>query len=152
MADFGCHTGWFCRAFARMGWRTLGVDRSPEWLEAATELNDLLEDDTTAILPRYALIDVLEVFSIYPDMKCDVALCLSVAMYLFKEPEKGWAFFRKVSDYAQVMFLDFGGMYLDQVPFNEEEIGELMIEKTNFQSWRKIGTSNLGRSLFMFTR
>lgn len=155
MADFGCHTGWFCRAFARMGWRTLGVDRSPEWLEVASMLNELLEEDSTVLLPRYKLADVLEVFSTYPAYtlaKCDVALCLSIAMYLFEDPERGWAFFRNVSNYAQIMFLDFGGMYLNRVPFNEHEIGELMIEKTDFQSWRKIGTSDLGRSLFMFTR
>lgn len=152
MIDFGCHTGWFCRAFARRGWLTVGIDRSPEWLEAASLLNGLVDGEKPK--PRYIIGDALSVFdlNVKREQACDVALCLSVAMYLFQDPERGWAFFKHVSETTQTMFFDFGGMYLNRVPFNEHEIGELMIEKTDFQSWRKIGTSNLGRALFMFTR
>jgi SAM-dependent methyltransferase len=150
MVDFGCHTGWFCRAFSRLGWLTVGFDRSPEWLEAASLLNELTEGPK----PRYILADVLSVFDLQTDREpvCDVALCLSVAMYLFEDPAKGWKFFKNVSESAQRMFFDFGGMYSARVPFNEEELPGLMLKHTAFQSWRKIGASNLERSLFLFER
>jgi len=150
MIDFGCHTGWFCRAFSRLGWLTVGFDRSPEWLEAASLLNELAGEPK----PRYINADVLSIFDLDTDREpvCDVALCLSVAMYLFENPAKGWEFFKRISETTHTMFFDFGGMYSDRVPFNEESLPALMLEYTDFQSWRKIGTSNLGRSLFIFIR
>lgn len=149
MVDFGCNTGWFCREFSRWDWRTIGIDRSPEWLEAAQLLNEELAGK---LQPAYIQEDVLKVFETEGIPACNVALCLSVAMYLFDDPAKGWEFFNLVSLAAQIMFFDFGGMYADKVPFTEDEIGELMIANTGFQSWRKLGASINGRSLFVFTR
>lgn len=150
MVDYGCHTGWFCRAFSKIGWKTVGIDRSPEWLEAASLLNELANDPQ----PRYILDDVLTVFDLEekPEQACDVALCLSVAMYLFAAPERGWKFFKHVSETTQFMFVDFGGMYSNRLPFNEETFPGLMLQHTVFPSWRKLGTSKQGRTLFLFEK
>lgn len=147
LLDLGCHTGWFCRAFARLGWRTVGIDRSEEWLFTARVLNDLVEG--VPHQPYYIQAD-LDRPPCLP--QAEVALCLSVAMYLF-ERGHGWEFLDKVSRAAPVMFLDFGGMYAHHLPFTEENAIEAILARTEYTRGKLLGHSDFeDRPLFMFTR
>lgn len=137
--DVGCHTGWFCRQFARRGWRAIGVDTSAEWLSVARWLNE-----ETGLTPEYVLGDVR-------DMKLprvDVALCLSVAMYWFA-PGDGFAVLDKISRAAPVMFMDYGGMYARRLP---EGLPDLIVERTGYTRYTLLGETALEqRPFYMFT-
>lgn len=136
MLDIGCHTGWFCRAFTRLGIETIGVDRSPEWSAAAIELHPE---------GRYLTADVAEIQL----PKVDVALCLSVAMYFDADL---WPILRKISEAAPKMFFDFGGMYAGNLPFGESDAIEAVTANTAYTEGRLLGRSAIHRPLFMFTR
>ena len=136
LLDVGCHTGWFCRSFSRMGVKTIGIDRSPEWLAAAIELHP--EGDY-----RSGDVADLELPSV------DAVLCLSVAMYFGDNSE---SIFWKMSHAARKMVLDFGGQYASSMPFGESDAVEWMLKHTVFTSGVAIGRSAIHRPLFLFTR
>lgn len=150
MVDLGCHTGWFCRAFARLGWDVIGIDRSEAWIYAARVCNALLDEAAPVRPPFYTHSD-LETAHI---PKSDVALCLSVAMYLFEgSREDGWHFLQKVSRQCKAMFLDFGGMYAHHLPFTEADAIEQIVKVTYYTDGKLIGHSHFeNRPMFMFTR
>jgi SAM-dependent methyltransferase len=141
--DFGCHTGWFCRQFSRLGWEAMGIERSADLVEIARSMEEFAGERK----PSYFVGDLLKL----PLPPCDVALCLSVAMYLFDDRAKGWEFFDRVSRSATIMFLDFGGMYSNRLPFNESSVGNEMCARTQFVDFRKIGNTLFeNRPLFIF--
>lgn len=145
MIDFGCHTGWFCRKFSKEGWRVWGLDRSVDWIETAKSLNQ----HAGKIPPSYYAFDFIE--SIFP--QCDVALCLSLAMYLFDDDKKGWSFFQSVSESSKIMFLDFGGQYAKRLPFDESTVIEQMVSQTHFTAGRLLGRTNFeSRPFYIFER
>lgn len=149
MVDIGCHTGWFCRAFSRLGIQTLGIDRSPEWLATAIALHP--EGHYIA-----GNVSEMEVFDGW-DMDsarhslhhADVALCLSVAMYF---DGNLWPNLRKISKAAPKMFFDFGGIYAGNLPFGESDAIEAVTANTAYTEGRLLGRSAIHRPLFMFTR
>ena len=140
MMDLGCHTGWFCREFKRAGWQTFGIERAPDWAELARTL-DPQGDYLTA-----------DVFTV-EFAECDVALCLSLAMYLFDDLERGWELFRRISQAAPLMFLDFGGMYANRLPFTESTVIEQMVGNTLYRDGLLLGrTAFEERPFFLFER
>lgn len=147
LVDLGCHTGWFCRAFARLGWEVLAIDRSPDWIETARSLNHLAPYEH---MPAYRVADLSG--GGFP--KSDVALCLSVAMYLFHESaEVGWTFLERVSRCAPLMFLDFGGMYAHHLPFDEATAIDQIVANTEYAEGRLLGHTQFeARPFFVFTR
>ena len=147
LVDLGCHTGWFCRAFSRLGWDAIGIDQSADWIEVAISLRTAWDFDR---LPAYRVANLRD--SGIP--KSDVALCLSMVMYLFQEGfYTGWTFLQRVSDAAPMMFLDFGGMYAKHLPFTEETAIEEIVRRTSYKEGRLLGHSQFeSRPLFLFTR
>ncbi len=134
--DVGCHTGWFCRALKRLHIGTIGIDRSPEWLAAARELDprgDYRLGDVAAMTLPHA----------------DAALCLSAVMYFGGEC---WPVLRKIADAAPSMFLDFGGDRAGLVPFDEASAVEAVLAETSYTSGELLGRSALDRPLFLFRR
>lgn len=150
LVDLGCHTGWFCRAFARRGWDVLGIDKSADWVEVARGLNTGSNAENIPWLPAYRVMDLQG--GGFP--KSDVALCLSVAMYLFQESaEVGWTFLQRVSRCAPLMFFDFGGMYAHHLPFNEATALEHIVANTDYSEGRLLGhTAFESRPFFVFNR
>lgn len=130
MLDLGCHTGWFCRAFAKLGWLAIGFDRSGPWLAVAEAMN---RDLSVSWRPSYQLANIET--SGFP--RADVALCLSSAMY-FEWPA-GWDLFDRVSRAAPILYLDFGGMYADRLPFTEADVIEQMIARTGYTAGAVLG-------------
>lgn len=144
--DVGCNTGWFCRKFASVGWLAIGIDRNEDWLQAAIDQNPKLTTDLQ--WPEYVRGDVLMMN--LPE--ADIALCLSVAMYLFDDPAKGWTFFDNLSRRVPIMFMDFGGMYAHRLPFTEETVIGEMKARTAYRSGRLLGRTNFEhRPFFLFT-
>ena len=140
--DVGCHTGWFCRQFARIGWQATGYDRSRDWLDTAIAMNEFTPEPK----PQYVHGNVMEMG--LPE--CDVALCLSVVMYLFDDYDAGWRFLDRLSQRAKMMFMDFGGMYADKLPFTEDNVCQIMAEKTHYKTCGLIGRTDFeNRPLFM---
>lgn len=145
MVDYGCHTGWFCREFSKAGWRTTGFDRAPDWIETAQSLNE----HAGRIKPKYCQANVLDMS--LPE--CEVALCLSLAMYLFDDVHAGWKFFNSVSLQSPIMFIDFGGQYANRLPFTEATVIEEMLKHTTYTLGRLLGhTAFESRPLFLFAR
>jgi hypothetical protein len=145
VVDYGAHTGWFCRQFSRGGWQALGIERSAFWLEIA----HAMQPWARAPKPWYSCRDILA----EAPLPCDVALCLSTAMYLFDDPAIGWRFFRNVSHTAPRLFLDFGGMYADRLPFTEATVVDAMTARTHYTRGRLLGYSDFGaRPMFLFER
>lgn len=144
--DVGCHTGWFCRAFARLGWSAFGVDRSAEWIEAARILNRIFATDPP---PSYFVADAIR-----RDLpSADVLLLLSTSMYMFDDGvEAGWRALRRFSGLAPIMFYDAGGMYEGRVPFRQEEAGDAICAGTRYVRHATLGTSAIGRRLMVFER
>lgn len=140
--DVGCHTGWFCRAFARMGWRATGIDRSADWISTAGKMNEILP--ISAPDPEYVVADVAK--TLLPES--DVALCLSVSMYLFQSD--GEKALHRISEVADLMFFDFGGMYVKNVPADESTIEEMIRGCTLYTESRKLGRSAIDRPLYLF--
>jgi len=128
-----------------LGWDALGIDQSQLFVDFAT-LG--MKPHNGVPEPRYVKANVLE-FDI-PNM--DVALVLSVAMYLFDEAEKGWAFFRRVSERAEMMFIDFGGMYANRLPFKETDVLDEMLSRTAFLQGILLGRTALDRPFFLFRK
>lgn len=139
--DFGCHTGWFCREFARAGWLAVGYDRDPFYLEVARDMND-------GLLPRpqYRQVEIesLEI------PRADVGLALSVLMYLF--PDSGWAFLKRVSQEIPTLFVDFGGSLASRLPFTEQEFPQALADHTVYKNCRLLGRTAFDRPFFVCTR
>lgn len=145
LLDLGCHTGWFCRAFARRGWFTVGVDRSPAWIEIAKWMNATCPEP----IPSYHVADVFTWEIPY----CDVALCLSLAMYVLDGSEAGWKFLRNVSEKAPIMFFDFGGQYGSRMPFSESDAMTTVCRHTTYQRAEFLGHTDFGsRPFYVFRR
>lgn len=145
MVDLGCHTGWFCRQFARLGWTTWGIDKSADHIEIAREM------DAWANIPKteYLVANLLETY-VQP---ADVVLCLSVSMYLFEDRDRGWNFFDELSQKCERMFMDFGGMYADRLPFDKLNVIDQMLDRTEFKSGQLLGNSGFEeRPLYVFQR
>lgn len=146
VVDLGCHTGWFCREFAAAGWRVYGIDRSEDWIKIARSQDRYLDPNA----PWYVTGDIFEL-PLPPSP--DVILCLSLAMYLFENLERGWALFHRISEAAPMMFMDFGGQYADRMPFNEATVVEQMLENTTYTSAQLLGHTDFeARPLFLFSR
>lgn len=149
LLDIGCHTGWFSRAFARRGWSVLGIDRSQDWLSMAKTLNALL--DASVVPPTYRCEDVQH-WPLWPSV--DVALCLSVAMYLFEDEARGWSTFLQLSRAANKMFMDIGGMYADRLPFDSTDTAEVIgevLDHTHYTHGQLLGYTDFeNRPLFYF--
>ena len=98
--DLGCHTGWFSRRLAGDGWIVTGIDRSAEWLAVAREMGG----PAWGSPPEYRQADLASCEL----PAADVALALSVAMYLFprEDDEVGWEFLDRLSLAAPVAFID----------------------------------------------
>lgn len=143
--DLGCHTGWFCREFSRYEWIALGIDKNPLAIEVAGELMRPWDGKPS---PKYQLGDLHEVDIPYGD----IALCLSLVMYLFPEgdPDQGWDVLRRVSVSAATMFLDCGGRYQHRAPFSPEDAGPAILERTWYSSFCLLGTTALDRPLYRF--
>ena len=141
--DVGCHTGWFCRRLSHEGWRAIGFEQSSDLVQIAESLNSF----SGPIKPFYFVKDILQDKIPF----CSVTLCLSIAMYLFDDVEAGWQAFDRISAASDVMFLDFGGMYSDRLPFDEFTVEDMMFERTEFSSSQKLGYTDFeSRPLFMF--
>lgn len=142
MIDAGCHTGFFCREFSNMGWRVIGFDKSEDWVGVARAMGEWDGDPK----PEYRVGNILEM-----DLPaCDVALCLSVAMYLFDVPDRGWSFFRQLAGKAKMTWLDFGGMYSNRLPFNEDDVCQKMKSMAGFRTCRMVGRTNFeSRPLYL---
>jgi hypothetical protein len=139
--DFGCHTGWFCRQFARAGWLATGYDRDPFYLEVARETHpDLLPR------PRSCHVE-LESLEI---PKADVGLALSVLMYLF--PDNGWPFLERVSQNIPTLFVDFGGAMAGSLPFDEESFPAKLLFNTQYQKVQLLGRAAFDRPFFVCTK
>jgi SAM-dependent methyltransferase len=144
MIDIGCHTGWFCREFVKRGWISVGYDKSLDYLAIAQG-----EDRKANVGIKYLLGDVRDMDMVV----ADVALCLSTAMYLFEPNERGWDYFRYLSEACPLMFMDFGGMYADKLPFNERTVAPMFQAFTEYQNCQLIGRSDFeSRPMFMLTR
>ena len=143
LLDLGCHTGWFCRAFARKGWFTVGVDRSAPWIEIARWMNE----DCPEPIPSYHVADVLDSEIPY----CDVALCLSLAMYVMDGSKAGWRFLRNVSAKAPIMFFDFGGQYAKRMCFSEADATAAVLRHTSYNHAKLLGRTDFeSRPLYAF--
>lgn len=147
VVDVGCHTGWFCREFARDGWCAVGIDRSNLWIEVANAMNSTL----TSNHPTYVCGSVQDV-----DLpQSDVLLFLSTVMYFFRdlEEQKAWKLIRKLSDSALIMFLDCGGQYAKHLPFYPDDAVAPILDNTNYERGIKIGKSDFEeRPIFAFYR
>ena len=145
MVDYGCHTGWMCRQFARNGWRAYGYDKSSEYLMVAEQMNG-----ETGLACDYFHRDILDN---QPVLHSHVSLCLSVAMYLFDNENDGWGFFHRASEASPLMFCDFGGMYSGRLPFGEANVVEMFLDKTTYTHGQLIGrTAFENRPFFKFWR
>lgn len=144
MVDFGCHTGWFCRQFALDGWKTTGVEKSEIHVEIARVV-----DEWAGVKTDYIVGNLLK----SPIPVADVALCLSVAMYLFDDVAAGWGFFNRVSESIPRMFIDWGGMYAKRLPFTRETIVGEMFRNTRYCIGIHLGDSGFeNRPLYLFER
>ena len=144
LLDLGCHTGWFCRAFSRHGWRVVGIDKDLLAIEIASELMRPWDGEPA---PEYRLENLAD--ASLPAV--DVALCLSLVMYLFPEP--GWELLDRVSRAAPIMFLDFGGQHAERCPFTATTIGDEILERTQYATWRQLGETALeNRPFYVFER
>jgi SAM-dependent methyltransferase len=145
--DLGCHTGWFCRQFSRIGWRTLGVDTKSLEIEIA---RDLMSPFNGPISPEYALGDIVD--AVLPP--ADVALCLSVVMYLFnpqfgKTQRQAWGALQKISEVSPRMFLDYGGMYCTVPASFPDDV----LARTDYTRCQLLGRTDLeSRPFYLFTR
>jgi SAM-dependent methyltransferase len=139
--DIGCHTGWFCRKFADLGWKVDGIDKKAREIEVAKELGGG---------PEYYHGEA-QYFQMGQGAY-DVALCLSVVMYWFN-PQFGmttgqaWQLMDDISRSASFMFMDYGGMY--------STLGESfpmdIIEHTQFGHYILLGHSALeDRPIYVF--
>ena len=149
--DLGCHSGWFCRAFSRLGWSCIGIDKDPLVIEIAK--NRLIIEDTTGVFwPSYQCRD----FCVFiPLPYSDVLLCLSLIMYIFEEdsPGKGWKYLNHFSQSSPKMFLDCGGMYSHRLPFVPEDAGQAIVDNTTYTSFELLGNTALeGRPFYVFDR
>lgn len=144
VVDYGCNTGWMVRQFARHGWDATGIDKASDLVKVARYVTD---QEQFPIKPRFIEADAMRLTPM-----ADVALCLSVAMYLFDDREAGWMFFRKVSEASPMLFMDFGGMYAGRLPFDESNVVEQMLGHTTYRHSELIGLTNLERPMFLFTR
>jgi SAM-dependent methyltransferase len=142
VVDLGCHTGWFCRQFARLGWRVTGVDRSADWLQVAEVITRELNLDVD-----YRHGEILEW-----DGEADVALLLSVLMYLFDDETRGWAFLKSMSERCPAAVVDFGGMYADRLPFTDATFEASIKRHTAWTRVTLLGTSAIGRPLYWVDR
>lgn len=153
--DIGCHTGWFCRALAARDYFVVGIERSPELAEVAEALSHIHGSQRTRIECGDALTTVLPVRPTF-----NVALCLSVAMYLFDDVGAGWDFMHRLATSIVtdgVLFFDFGGMYAHRLPFDETNIIDQFIERLPFKRGELLGrtpyhgdTPNESRPLYAF--
>ena len=144
--DLGCHTGWFCRAFSRLGCRTIGVDRRPFEIEIASVLMKPYNGPTE---PEYLVSDLFDL----EVPEADIVLCLSVFMYLFEDEYKGWDLLSRISRACPVMFFDFGGMYASKLPFNEATVIQNVLANTEYDRIQFIGRTDLeSRPLFKASR
>lgn len=144
MVDFGCHTGWFCRQFAKDGWKTTGVEKSAIHVEIARAV-----DEWAGVKTEYFVGNLLN----FPIPKADVALCLSVAMYLFEDLDRGWDFFNRISQNISQLYLDFGGMYANRLPFTRETVVDQMFKHTAYKIGIPLGTTGFeNRPMFLFEK
>lgn len=142
--DFGCHTGWFCRQFARAGWTATGYEKSEKHIEIATIMTDW-----AGLQATYIVGDLLK--AAIPT--ADIALCMSVAMYLFDDEKAGWGFFNRVSVAAKKMYMDFGGMYASRLPFTADTVIDQMKTHTKYKKGKLIGVTGFeSRPFFVFER
>jgi hypothetical protein len=81
----------------------------------------------------------------------DVLLCLSLAMYLFPTGEDQ-GILRSLSYLSPTMFFDSGGMYADQMPFAPEDAGQYLVEHTNYNWWKLLGQTCMGRPFFLLRK
>lgn len=145
VVDLGCHTGWFCRQFSRKGWHAIGIDRSADWIATANHQNLWAAEPK----PVYVHGDLMT----WNLPRADVALALSVAMYLFDDVAAGWGFFDRLSAAARVMFLDFGGMYAGKLPFTEENVVDEFHRNTGYRAARLLGRTQFeSRPFYCFAR
>lgn len=142
--DLGCNTGWFCRALSRRGYECVGVEKGQLELRVARELMSYRNGDPP---PTYLQGDL---HAIYTDGlgTFDAILCLSVVMYLFSDVESGWNLLNKLSKVSDVMFLEFGGQYSDNLPFTEEDVLDQFSSRTLYSKGRLIGRSSLERPIY----
>ncbi len=144
--DLGCHTGWNCRAFAKDGWITTGIEKSLPWFSSAVILNELVQN---AVKPEYENKNLFDID--IPTV--DVVLLLSVLMYLFEDEKRGWDLLNSVSQKARTCFIDFGGKYSSRLPFNELTFPSKIMSKTKWRSCTKLGNTDCeNRPLFMLER
>ena len=141
--DLGCNTGWFCRAFSRFGWQAIGFDKDPLAIEVASELMRPWNGDPS---PEYRLGDLTK--TILPP--ADVALCLSLIMYIFPLP--GWELLGRVSSAVPVMFLDYGGKYSDHLAFTPETLGDDIVAHTDYVTCERLGSTHLESRPFYICR
>lgn len=139
MVDYGSHTGWFVRRFAREGWTAIGIEKSPDYMAVAMAI----PTPNTIYLMRDIRVAV----------SADVTLCLSTAMYLFDDVEKGWSFFRRVSESSPMLFADFGGQYAHRLPFDESNVVAQMLERTTYTKGTLPGRTGFeSRPFYLFQR
>lgn len=147
--DLGCHTGWFCRQFSRFKWFAYGYDKNPVVIEAATTF---LKQYDGYPSPVYTVGDL----NATTLRKADVALCLSLVMYMFPKDAPacaGWRFLDRISNLASVMFLDFGGQYAGHLPFTRETFGDSALLNTSYTSCDLLGNTGLqNRPFYMLRR
>lgn len=146
--DLGCHTGWFCRKFSHNKWKATGIDKNKLEIEIASEF---MEPFNGINQPIYKIGD----FRYLPLPSFSVILFLSVVMYIFQKgnPKEGWNVLKELSYVAPKMFMDFGGMYANRLPFSQKDAGDQICENTQYNSYKLLGTTNLeNRPLFVFER
>jgi SAM-dependent methyltransferase len=142
--DLGCHTGWFCRQFSRHGWQAIGIDRKGLEIEIASELMRPWDGKPP---PIYRLEDLAH--AVLP--AANVALCLSLIMYIWPKP--GWELLNRISQAAPVMFCDWGGMYAGRMPFAGDWLPFAITQRTQYTRFTKLGNTALeSRPLFIFER
>lgn len=155
VVDVGCHTGFLCREFARRGWRAVGIEPSREWIAIAFEMNKEIRAGRVFVdpgpVPSYVCGTVDEVNA----PTGDVVLCLSAAMYFFRNRSiaEGWATMRKVSGIAPTMFFDFGGQYAGHLPFGEDDAIRAIVENTDYAKGEHLGHTGFeDRPMYAFER
>lgn len=147
--DLGCHTGWFCRKFSHAGWKSIGIDKDPLALEIASEL---MRPFDGPIHPNYYNDDIQHMQLPY----ADIALCLSVVMYIFSREDNGksgYEFLDRVSSTASVMYFDYGGMYAKHLPTDHKQFAERIVANTQYKRFKLLGYTGLeSRPFYVFER
>jgi len=151
--DLGCHTGWFCRAFAEAGSTALGVDENYNALVIAEIMSRFRHDGRPS--PRYLCADLND-FLLSNRESFDVCLYLSTIMHTFQRDgaECTWAGLRQVSALCPILFLDcvWGG-YSEHLPFTPDTLGEAIMTHTDYKHCRLLGlTQHEARPFYVFTR